>query len=111
MRDAAIVRGEEELREAAHHDSEPEGGENLHHAGIGFRPHREAHDQQIDRRAKHEQRRRDPRTRGPASNGSIAKNANRKNVAYIAIMRNSPCAKFTTSIRPKISASPTAIRP
>ena len=31
-------------------------------------------------------------------------------VAYIASIRNSPWAKFTTSIRPKISERPTAIR-
>src|SRR6476660_7532466 len=108
MRDAAIVRREEKLREAAHHDGEPEGRENLHHAGIGLRPDREAHDQEIDHGAEREQR---GATSGADSNGSSAKNANRKNVAYMAIMRNSPWAKFTTSIRPKISASPTAIRP
>src|ERR1700748_875212 len=36
MRDAAIIRREEELRQPAHHDGEPEGGKDLHHAGIGF---------------------------------------------------------------------------
>jgi len=50
-------------------------------------------------------------TSGADSKGSIAKKANRKKVAYIAIIRNSPWAKFTTSIRPKISASPAAIKP
>ncbi len=55
MRDAAIIRREEELREATHHDGEPEGRKDLHHAGIGFRPHRKPHDQQINRRAEHEQ--------------------------------------------------------
>ena len=63
MGDAAIVRREEELREAAHHDRKAEGREDLHHAGIGFRPHRKAHDQQIDHRPEHEQRRRDQRRR------------------------------------------------
>ena len=61
--DAAIVRREEELRQPAHHDRKPEGGEDLHHAGIGLGPHREAHDQQIDHRAEHEQRRGDQRRR------------------------------------------------
>src|SRR5216683_5891605 len=59
MGDAAIIRGEEVLREAAHDDGEPERRENLHHAGIGFRPDREAHDQEIDHRTEYKQRRRD----------------------------------------------------
>ena len=63
MSDAAIVRREEELRQAAHDDREAEGREDLHHAGIGLRAHRKAHDQQIDHRAEHEQRRRDQRRR------------------------------------------------
>ena len=63
MRDAAIVRREEELRQAAHHDRQAEGGEDLHHAGIGFRPHRKADDQEIDHRAEHEQRGGDQRRR------------------------------------------------
>jgi len=50
-------------------------------------------------------------TSGADNSGSSAKNANRKKVAYIAIIKNSPCAKFTTSISPKISASPTAMSP
>jgi len=108
MRDAAIIRREEELRQAAHDDGEPKGRKDLHHAGIGFGPDRKAHDQEINHRAEDEQA---AATSGAASKGSMAKNANRKNVTYIAIMRNSPWAKFTTSIRPKISARPTAIRP
>ncbi len=63
MGDAAIIRREEELREAAHHDGQPEGRENLHHAGIGFGPDRKAHDQEIDGRPEHEQRRGNQRRR------------------------------------------------
>src|SRR3984893_4578280 len=57
MSNAAIVRGEEVLRETATHDGEPERREDLHHAGIGLGPDREAHDQKIDTRPEHEQRR------------------------------------------------------
>ncbi len=63
MGDAAIVRREEELRQAAHDDGKPEGGEDLHHAGIGLGTDRKPHDQQIDHRTKHEQRSRDQRRR------------------------------------------------
>ena len=45
MRDAAVVRREEVLRQAAHDDRKAEGGEDLHHAGVGFRAHGKAHDQ------------------------------------------------------------------
>ena len=69
MRDAAIIRREEELRQAAHDDGETEGREDLHHAGIGFGAHRKAHDQQIDHRAEHEQRRRDQRRRQQGIDG------------------------------------------
>ena len=63
MRDAAVVRREEVLRQAAHDDGEAEGREDLHHAGVGLGAHRKAHDQQIDHRAEHEQRRGDQRRR------------------------------------------------
>ena len=63
MGDAAIIRREEELRHAAHHDRKAEGGEDLHHAGIGLGAYRKAHDQEIDHGAKHEQRRRHQRRR------------------------------------------------
>jgi hypothetical protein len=32
-----------------------------------------------------------------------------QNAAYIPSIRNSPCAKFTTRMTPKISVSPTAM--
>jgi hypothetical protein len=35
---------------------------------------------------------------------------NAQNAAYMPSMRNSPCAKFTTRMTPKMSVSPTAIR-
>src|SRR3984893_5811728 len=55
MGDAAIVRGEEELRQTAHDDGKAKGREDLHHAGIGFRPDRKAHEKQINHGAEHEQ--------------------------------------------------------
>jgi hypothetical protein len=67
--DAAIIRREEELRQSAHHDRKPEGREDLHHAGIGLGPHRKAHDQEIDRRAEHQQGRRHQRRREQGIDG------------------------------------------
>ena len=61
MRDAAVIRRKEVLRQAAHDDRQAKRREDLHHAGIGFCAHGKAHDQQIDHRPEHEQRRRDQR--------------------------------------------------
>jgi hypothetical protein len=57
MRDAAIVRREEILREPAHHDRKPEGRKDLHHAGIGLGADRKSYNQEIDRGPEYEQRR------------------------------------------------------
>ena len=46
-------------------------------------------------------------TSGKPTSGPSPSSA-RPSVAYIASMRNSPCAKFTTSITPYTSVSPTA---
>src|SRR6201982_915328 len=69
MRDTAVIRREEKRAQPAQDDRNPEGGENLHHAGIGFRPHRKAHDQEIDHRPEHEQRRRNQRRRQQGIDG------------------------------------------
>jgi len=62
----------------------PKGRENLHHPALAIGPHRKPHDQEIDHRRT---RTAPPRQGRPPSKGSIAKNANRKKVAYIAIIR------------------------
>ena len=78
MGNAAIVRREEELRHAAHDDGEPEGGEDLHHAGIGFRSHRKAHDQEIDHRPEHEQRSGNQRRRQQGIDGEEGEQEERR---------------------------------
>jgi hypothetical protein len=42
--------------------------------------------------------------------GSMACSANAQKARYMPSIRNSPWAKFTTRMIPKISVSPTAIR-
>ena len=48
-------------------------------------------------------------TTGVSRIGSNPVTTTRPNIAYIATIRNSPWAKFTTSIRPKMSERPTAM--
>jgi len=47
---------------------------------------------------------------GNVSSGSSANRANSQKLAYMPSIRNSPCAKFTMSITPKIIVSPIATR-
>lgn len=46
---------------------------------------------------------------GSARRGSSPASAHAQNVANMASMRNSPCAKFTISMSPKIRDSPAAM--
>ena len=49
-------------------------------------------------------------TNGSDSSGSRPASDQNQNAANMASMRNSPCAKLTISISPKIKLSPTATR-
>src|SRR6218665_1130292 len=49
-------------------------------------------------------------TMGTARTGSRCMPTKSPKVMYMPIIRNSPCAKLTTSIRPKMSDRPAAIR-
>lgn len=49
-------------------------------------------------------------TRGKETNGSIEKTVEIRKVLYIPIIRNSPWAKLTIFITPKIIVSPKATR-
>ncbi len=104
--DAAVIGGEEMLGEAADRDAEAEGREHLHHADIGLGPHGMADDRKIDEGAEHEHDA-DDEWRGEHRIERGCRDD--AEVAYMASIRNSPWAKFTTSMRPKISERPAAI--